>query len=445
MNEQRTEKLLNTPINKLIWKLSIPSFIGIISYNLYNIINTIYISRGIGAYAAGGLAITFPLFIFLAAISSTMGAGAASIISRAIGENDIEKANKTAANTFVVFWLIALLISFFGLIYLDKILYAMGVTDKLLPYAREYTRIILIGAVTSTGFSSLIRAEGSSKYAMYQWIIPIMANIVLDPILIFAFHLGIRGAAIATVLSQCISVAMFFYYYFFSRKTQLSLRINHFILDIRIIGEICLIGMPSFIQMASQSLTIIVINNVLRNYGGDLYISTYGIVNKIVVFLLIPLQGIVQGIQPIIGYNYGAGIKSRVSVTLKYASKIAASYGLLCSVLIVLLSKFLLYPFTNDVDIIQIGNGMLKIVCLGTAFSGIQMIQVAYFQAIGKSITSFLLSLCNYILCFVPVLLGFSILGGLKLIWFAFPVSNLAAFCISTLCVVYQSRRKDNL
>lgn len=292
MNEQRTEKLADTPINKLIWKLSIPSFVGIITYNLYNIIDTIYITRGVSSYASGGLAITFPLFILLSAISSTMGAGAASIISRAIGKNDIEKANKTAANTFVVFWLIALLITFFGLIYLDKILYAMGVTDQLLPYAREYTRIILIGAVTSTGFSSLIRAEGSSKYAMYQWIIPIIANIVLDPILIFAFHLGIRGAAIATVLSQCISVGLFINYYFFSRKTQLSLRINHFILDIRIIGEIGLIGIPSFVQMASQSLTIIIINNVLRAYGGDLYISTYGIVNKIVVFCSYRFKGL---------------------------------------------------------------------------------------------------------------------------------------------------------
>lgn len=445
MNEQRTAKLMDTPIKQLIWKLSVPSFIGIVSYNLYNMIDTIYIARGIGAFAAGGLAITFPLFIFLSAISSTMGAGAASIISRAIGENDIEKASKTAANTFIVFWFIAFLITVFGLIYLDKILYAMGVTDKLLPYARDYTRIILLGTVTSTGFSSLIRAEGSSKYAMYQWLIPIMVNIILDPIFIFSFHLGIRGAAIATVLSQLISMGMFLNYYFFSRKTQLTLRMNHFILDIRIVGEICLIGLPSFAHVASQSFTIIVINNVLRNYGGDLYITTYGIVNKIVVLLIIPLQGIVQGIQPIIGSSYGAGKKSRVDETLRYASKIAGYYGMLCSVLIIFFSKFLLYPFTNDIAMIKIGNGVLKIVCIGTAFSGIHMIQVAYFQAIGKAKTSFILSLCNYILCFVPVLLVLSSVGGLKLMWFAFPISNIVAFCISTFCIVFQNRKMYNL
>lgn len=442
MNEQRTAMLANMPMNRLVWKLSVPSIIGILSYNLYNIIDTIYISRGIGVYAAGGLAITFPLSIFLSAISSTMGAGAASIISRAIGEKDYEKASRTAANTFIVFWLIAILITLLGLLYLDKILFAMGVTGKLLPYAREYSRIILIGAVTSTGFSSLIRAEGSSNYAMYQWVIPIMANVVLDPVMIFALRFEIRGAAIATVLSQCISVGMFFNYYFFSKRTLLKLRIAHFTPDIRIIGEICMIGMPTFIQMASQSFTIIIINNVLRIYGGDLYISTYGVVNKIVVFLMIPIQGIVQGIQPVIGYNYGAGANGRVNKALKYASKITGYYGLLCSFLIILFSRFLMYPFTSNADMIQNGNGMLKIICVGMAFLGIQMIHVTYFQAIGKLKISFLLSLCNYILCFVPVLLFFSSLGGLKMLWFAFPFSNLVAFCISSSCVAYQKNQK---
>jgi putative MATE family efflux protein len=444
VKDTRSAILENMPVNKLIWKLSVPSIIGIISYNLYNIIDTIYIARGVDVYAAGGLAITFPLFMFLSAISSTMGAGAASIISRAIGQKDIEKASKTAGNTFITFWFIALLITVFGLIHLDGILYAMGVTPKLLPYAREYMRIILIGAVTSTGFSSLIRAEGSSKYAMYQWILPVLANVILDPVFIFTFHQGIRGAAMATVISQVLSVGMFVHYYFLSGKTQLNLQINHFIPDVKMIVDICLMGMPSFVQIASQSVTIIIINNVLKQYGGDLYISTYGIVNKIVVFLLIPIQGIVQGIQPIIGYNYGAGIKIRVRETIKYACKIAGGYGLLVSAGIILLPKLLIYPFTDNKALIVMGSGIIKIICLGMAFTGIQMIQTAYFQSIGKTRIAFLLSLCNYILCFIPILLLFSSLGGINWIWFAFPVSNILAFCISSICVGYQNRKSDN-
>ena len=239
--------------------MSIPSIIGILSYNLYNVVDTIYISRGIGAYAAGGLAITFPLFILLAAISSTLGSGAASIISRALGKMEMGKANRVAANTFAIFWTVAILITIFGLIYVEELLYAMGVTENLMPYAREYTRIILLGAVTSTGFSSLIRAEGSSKYAMYQWVIPVSANIILDPIFIFVFHLGLQGAAIATVISQCISVVMSVYYFFFSGKSHLNIKLRHFLPDLKIIGEILIIGLPSFIQMASYSLTIVII------------------------------------------------------------------------------------------------------------------------------------------------------------------------------------------
>lgn len=439
------ESLLEkTPVSRLIWKLSIPSVIGILSYNLYHMINTIYISRGVGAYAAGGLAITLPLFIFLSALSSTLGAGAASIVSRSIGNKDLERANKVAANTFVVFWALALLITMIGLCFLEEMLYAMGVTDKLLPYAKEYSRIILIGAVTSTGFSSLIRAEGSSRYAMYQWIIPVAVNMVLDPIFIFLFHLGIQGAAIATVLSQGISVAMYFYYYFFSGRSCLRLRPHHFLPDSRVIIEILLIGMPSFLQMASQGLTIVIINNVLKKYGGDLNISTYGIANRITMFVLIPLQGIVQGIQPIIGYNYGAELYARVGQTLKRASIIAGCYAFVISFIIVLLSKVLLYPFTSDAEVINIGSGILEITSLGLVFSGVHMMQLAYFQAIGKSKIALVLSLCNNILCFIPVLLVLAALFGVKGIWFSFPLSSIITLAISSICLINQ-RRIENI
>ncbi len=290
--------------------------------------------------------------------------GAVSIISIAFGKKDIEKANRVAGNTFMVFWTVAILITIFGLVYLEELLYAMGVTESLMPYAREYTRIILLGAVTSTGFSSLIRAEGSSKYAMYQWIIPISANIILDPILIFVFYLGIRGAAIGTVISQCISVAMCVYYFFLSGKSHMGIKLRHFLSDTIIIGEILMSGFPSFIRLASQSLTIVIINNVLRKYGGEFTIGIYGIVSKITVFLLLPLQGIIQGIQPVIGYNYGSGAKSRVSETLRCSSVIAAGYGVLMSLFLFVLSDKLMVIFSTDAEIIHRGSNILRITCL---------------------------------------------------------------------------------
>lgn len=431
MEEKKAVILGEAPIGTLIWKMSIPSIIGLLSYNLYNIVDTIYISRGIGSYAAGGLAITFPLFILLSAVSNTAGAGAASIISRALGKNDIRKASQAAANTFVLFWSVALLITLLGLLFLEPMLYGMGVTHHLMPYAKNYSRIILLGAVTSTGFSSLIRAEGSSKFAMYQWVVPITANIILDPIFIFTLHMGIQGAAIATVISQSISLFMCLYYYFFSRKTQLDIRWSDFIPNIKIISELLGIGLPSFVQLASRSFSIIIINQVLGRYGSDLTISTYGIVSKITMFLVIPQQGILQGIQPMIGYNFGAGKKLRVRETLKQSSVIAACYGVFVSLSLFVLSAPFLYLFSSDPEIIHMGSGILRITCLGTAFSGIQMIQTAYFQAIGKSRISLWLSLCNGILCLIPLVLLFSWLFGLNGVWYSFPISAIIALGIS--------------
>ncbi|HWT73210.1 MAG TPA: MATE family efflux transporter [Mobilitalea sp.] len=432
MEEKKYSSLGEGTIGKLICKMSIPSVIGILSYNLYNIIDTIYISRGIGALAAGGLAITFPLFILLSAISSTIGSGAASVISRALGRRDIEKASRVAANTFGFFWTVAIIITIAGLVFMDRMLYGMGVTEKLMPYAKEYTRIILLGAVTSTGFSSLIRAEGNSKFAMYLWVIPVGANIILDPIFIFAFKLGVQGAAIATVLSQCVSVAMSLYFFFFSGKSQLRIKLHHFCPDAKIIREIVSIGIPSFLQMAGNSITIILINNILKHYGGDYAISSYGIVNKISTFMIIPLQGIVQGVQPIIGYNYGAGKKQRVGDTLKLASCIAGCYGALVSVMLLFLSNYIIPVFSTDTMVITMGSSILEITSMGLVFQGIYMIQTAYFQSTGNAKVSLLLSLCNYFLCFAPVIVLMSYLYGINGVWYSFPVSAIISLGIST-------------
>jgi putative efflux protein, MATE family len=431
-------------IGKLILQMSIPSSIGILSYNLYNIIDTIYISKGIGAYAAGGLAVTFPLFLLLSAFSSTVGSGAASVISRAFGSKELEKANYVAANTFGLFWITAILITIAGLIFLDPMLYAMGVTDKLMPYAKAYIRIILLGAVTSTGFSSLIRAEGKSKYAMYIWVIPVVVNIILDPIFIFALRLGVEGAAIATVLSQCTSFVMSIYFFFLSEKSQLQIKFYHFWPKPGILMEVLSIGFPTFLQMAGSSLIILLINNILKRQGGDIAISSYGVVNKISSFMLIPIQGIVQGIQPIIGYNYGAGLRSRVNDTLKIASFIACCYGILVSILLLLSSQKIMYVFSSDKRVITMGSDILIITNLGLIFSSVYMIHTAYFQSIGNIKLSLFLCFNNYILCFTPVLLFLSSLYGRKGVWFSFPVTAIISLGVSSAFILYRRKDKAN-
>ncbi len=431
-------------IGKLIIQMSVPSSIGILSYNLYNIIDTIYISKGIGAYAAGGLAVTFPLFLLLSALSSTVGSGAASVISRAFGRRELEKASYVAANVFGLFWITAILITVAGLIFLDPMLYAMGVTDKLMPYAKAYIRIILLGAVTSTGFSSLIRAEGNSRYAMYIWVIPVAVNIILDPVFIFALQLGVEGAAIATVLSQCTSFVMSIYFFFLSGKSQLRIRIHHFYPKINIIKEVLSIGFPTFLQMAGGSLIILLLNNILKRQGGDIAISSYGVVNKISSFLLIPVQGIVQGIQPIIGYNYGAGLLLRVRDALKTASFIAGCYGILLSMLLLVFSKGIMYVFSSDPRVIAMGGSILIITNLGLVFNSVYMIHTAYFQSVGNVKISLFLCFCNYILCFAPVIILLSTLYGLKGVWFSFPIAAIISLGVSSAYILYSRKDKAN-
>ena len=431
--EDKRQMMEETPMGRLLWKMSGPSVIGIMAYNLYNVFDTAFVSWGAGTDAVGGVAVSFPLFILLSAVSSTLGNGAASVISRALGKGDREKAAKAAANTFVLFYAAALLITVFGLLWLDGLLHFMGVTDTLMPYARTYTRIILLGAVTSTGFSSLIRAEGSSRYAMYIWVIPMGANILLDCILIFVFRMGVVGAAVGTVAGQGISMAMSIYYFYISGKSVLHIRLRHFIPEAAIIGEVTGIGIPSFLQLSGQSAALIIVNQFLRKYGGDLAISSYGIANRIIVFFLFPIQGISQGLQPVIGYNKGAGKPDRVRKALYTASVMSAFYGIAAYLLTVLMSDIFMRLFTSDPAVIETGSHILVIVNIALLFTGIQNMQTTYFQAAGKKIMSLVLALCGQLLCFVPAVFVLSRLYGLEGVWYAFPVSAVAALIISSV------------
>lgn len=429
MSEQRIMEEM--PVGQLLWKMAGPSVLGVMAYNLYNIFDTIFVSQGTGTRGIGGIAVAFPLFILLSAVSSTLGSGAASVISRALGEKDRERAAKTAANTFALFYAVALMITIWGLVWLDELLALMSVTPDLLPYARSYTRIILLGAVTSTGFSNLIRAEGSSRYAMLQWVIPMGANIVLDSLFIFVFHMGVAGAAAGTVLGQSISMFMFIYYFFISGKSVLHIRLRHFLPDLGLIREIISIGLPSFLQLAGQAAALMVVNRLLKTYGGDLAISVYGIVNRIVVFFTFPVQGLSQGLSPVIGYNYGAGQIARVKAAVKTACRMAGGYGLGAFIITFVGAEFMIRIFTGEAETVEMGSHVLRIVTGAVVFSGIQMMVTSFFQAEGQKAVSLFLALLGQFFVLAPTLFLLSWIFGLDGLWYAFPVSAFGAMAVS--------------
>lgn len=428
---QKEERLGQEPIGKLLWSMTVPSIIGVMAYNLYNIFDTLFISIGVGTDAVGGVSVSLPLFIFLSAVSSTLGSGGASVMSRALGQKDYEKAGKTVGNTFSLFYITAILVTVTGLLYLDEMLHIMGITESLLPYARAYSRIILAGAISSTGFSSLIRAEGSSRYAMYIWVIPMGANILLDIVFIFALHWGVTGAALATVLSQVISMGMSIYYFFFSGKRALRLLPRHFLPDKKVLKEIISIGIPSFVQMSGLSISVIMTNRFLGIYGGALSISAYGIVSKIYTFFLIPILGLTQGLQPVIGYNNGAKKMERVRAALKLSSLTAAGYGLMMLLLTVLSAEAMVHIFTKDAEVITLGSHALRIISAGLLFSGLQYVQATYYQATGKKGRALCIALCNYVICYFPSLYILTSFYGLEGVWYALPLSAAVTAAVS--------------
>lgn len=423
------------PIGKLIWKMSVPSVVGVLAYNVYNLFDTIFVSRWAGMDAVGGVVVSFPLFLVLSAVSSTLGGGAASVAARALGENNGEEAARAAGNAMALYYLTAAAVTVFGLLFLEPLLYVMGVTDALLPYAKRYMRIILLGAVTGTGFSSLIRAEGSSRYAMCIWVIPMSANIAFDILFIAGLRLGETGAALGTVLAQSISMGMSIYYFFLSGKSVLKLSRRHFIPDREVLREILLIGIPSFLQTAGYGISILAVNVFLKKYGDTSDIGTYGIVNKINLLLLFPVTGLAQGIQPIIGYNHGAGGEERVWKTLRLALRVSAVYGIAAYLAVFLGPRGLLRLFTEETAVIETGSEILRIVNCGLAFCGMQYIQAAYFQAVGKKLAAAVLALCGQALCFIPAAAVLSRCLGRQGIWISFPAAAVLAFAVSSFCV----------
>ena len=320
MAKRYSDDMLGTmSMGKLLAKLSIPAMIGMMVNALYNVVDTIYIGRGVGALAIGGLTISFPFQMIVMAIGMTIGVGAASVISRNLGSGNRDKAYKAAGTALSVSIIIGLIMMIGGTLYLDQILRLFGASDTLIGYARSYLSVILFGvplisfAMTS---NNLVRAEGKAMIAMVSMLIGTGMNIILDPIFIFVFHLGIRGAAIATVISQALSF-FFLLYFFVSGKSSLRIKIAYLIPDFHLFKEMVLIGLPAFVRQAGGSVLAVIMNNVLLFFGGDLAISSYGVINRLLMFTLMPIFGVVQGFQPIAGYNYGAENFDRVQKSIK--------------------------------------------------------------------------------------------------------------------------------
>jgi putative MATE family efflux protein len=435
-NRLGTEK-----IGKLLLEMSSQTTFSLLVYAIYSITDTYFLSVGVNSLAAAGASIISPVLIALGGITTTVGAGGASVVSRALGENNPDKASRTIANTFMIFWAAATTITVLGAIFIEPIVYLFGATESVAPYAIEYGRIIFLGALTSTGYSAIVRADGNIRYSTAMWLIPVSTNIVLSWLFVMIFHLGAGGAAIATIFSQGVSACMGIYFFFFRKNRSYHIKKSYFKPDWAIIGEVILIGFPSFIKSFSASLVVIITNNLLNVMGGDSALSVFAIVNRLYLGMNTPQTGIVQGMQPIVGYNFGQKKFDRVRKAITYSLGSSLTYGLFIGGLCLFIPMTLVGLLTTETTIIAEGQIALRLMAFACPVGGISLMIAAYFQSIGRAKEALLITLGGIILIKLPVLFLASNLFSLTGIWASEAISEFI-LCVISLSLLRNYQRK---
>ena len=440
--------LSKSPISRLLWYYSLPSLIGTLVNALYNIIDRIYIGQGVGALAISGLALTFPIMNLLGAFGMLVGHGAAARVSLLLGNGKKEEANAILPNTFALSLFFYLIVSSLTFIFLEPILYAFGASEQTLPYASEYLKIIIPGHIftsLSYAYTNIMRASGHPMIAMNTLIMGALLNVLLDPIFIFWLNLGIKGAAYATVLSMLISCLWIMHYFFRKDNTlsfwsiinnQQSIVKNNnncelCIVNYALIKSILSIGLSSFLLHTATSLVNVLMNHTLQNHGGDLAIGAFGIITSFTSLIVMSIVGMAQGMQPIIGYNYGAGLYDRVKTTLKYCVSIATTITSLGCIIALIFPHYIARMFTIDSNLINITASGLSIYASTFFVVGFHIIVTNYFQSIGRAGVSIFLSLSRQILLLIPFILLFPPIWGLTGAWMAQPASNIISAAIA--------------
>ena len=435
--KQLTARLGEQKISKLLLNLSLPATIGMMVNALYNLVDTIFVGRGVGAIAIGGLTIAFPIQMVIMAFAQMIGIGAASAISRSLGAKDIEKADYVAGNSFLCVIVLSSIIAAIGLIFTEPMLRFFGSTETILPYAKDYITIILWGSIFfsfAMSSNNLIRAEGNAKVAMVTMLIGAILNMILDPIFIFIFKLGIKGAALATIISQFISF-LFILTYLYSGKSSLKIKLHHLKPKIHIIIEILTVGSAAFFRQVTGSVVAIVVNNSLRIFGGDIALIIAGILHRVIMFVFMPLFGVIQGMQPIVGFNYGAKKLDRVKEAIKLSlitTTAIATFGWLIAELF---PFAIISIFTRDAEVIEKGSTIVRIVLSMIPVIGIQIVGAALFQSLGKAVPSLILSLLRQVLLFIPLVIILPRVFGLGLlgIWIAYPAADILSVILTAL------------
>ena len=444
-------KLETEKISKLLWEYSIPAITGTLVYILYNIVDRIFISFGVGRLAIAGISIALPLFTFILATGLFIGVGGGALISINLGKKDKEKAEQILGNALTLFIGMGVLFSIFGILFLDDILLLFGATANNINYAKDYMSIIFFATTFQLlfiGMNNIMRGEGNPKAAMKMSIIGCGLNILLDPLFIFTLGMGIKGAAIATVISNVL-VAILQIRHFLNGDSNIKLKLKNLKLKKEILIGIASIGIAPFIMQMSNSIVVIFINKNLNIYGGDIAIAAYGIINSISVLMYMPIVGIYQGSQPILGYNHGAKNFKRVRETYKLSLLVAMGISAIGFFAAIFLPHLLISPFiNNDQTLFELTTNATKIFFSMTLFMGFHMIGSSYFQTVGKAKITTAINIIRQFILMLPLLYFLPKYYGVNGVWLAVPITDFTLALITSYFVIKEFKslkKKSNL
>ena len=437
MAQHKDERLGTEKLGKLILSMALPQLAAQIINVLYNIVDRIYIGHieGCGQLALTGVGVTFPILMIISAFSSFAGAGGAPLASMKLGGKDYEGASRILGNSTSLLIGFSAILTIFFMIFKTPILYAFGASDNTITYANEYITIYLLGTIfvqLSLGLNAYISAQGFAKTAMLSVLIGAVINIILDPILIFGFNMGVSGAALATIISQAAS-AVWVLRFLTSKKSVIRIERKHMKLDKAIVFMIASIGISPFIMQSTESLVSITLNSGLQKYGGDLYVGTMSIMMSVMQIIIVPVQGFSQGAQPIMSYNYGAKKYDRVSGTFKRLLAICLGSSLVMAGAAVFVPQIFARVFTQDTALVELTVKVMPIYFAGITIFGIQMACQGLFLATGQAKISLVIAILRKLVLLVPLALILPRFLGVMGVYYAEPIADIVSVTVTTI------------
>ena len=440
--KQTNLDLENKPVGHLLLHYSVPAIIGMISISISHFADRAFIGHGVGALAISGLALTYPIIMLVQAIGSLVGIGGAARISIVLGMKDIPWAERILTNSLFLTTAFWICITTLGLIFMEPLLIAFGASENTLPYAKEYLKIILPGSIFANiaySYGNMMRSSGYPKKAMYAPLIAVSLHLILAPIFIFVLNAGIKGAALAFVMSRFVS-AGYVMSHFLKKDSLVRFRRKAFKWQWSIIKNITTIGLSPFLMHVAASVVAIVVNLVLRQHGGDLAIGAYAIVVAYSMLFIMIVAGLCQGMQPIVGYAFGAGKLKRMKDTLLLTIKIGMGVNTVGLLLALLIPTTMMRLFTTDPEIIDIGARGLFFVFLVAPLFGFQIVTSNFYQSVNKPVLSITMSMLRQLVFFVPFLFIFSSRWGLDGVWYAVLVSDFLSVVVAVFVFFWQRR-----